>query len=191
MKLAKTLLLFTLVSAAACAQVNISERKAEASPLFTMTTVTTFPGEQSLLYSGRMPSREIIEILREQTEAWNRGDGLAWAKDFTDDCDFVNLRGNILHGRADVGTSVAAGLQGALKGSHLSLTLRQFNLLTPDIALVDTDYDLTGIQGVLPGVVVTDGVLNTRLKYVAVRRDRHWRFIAAQNTIVLPTPPQP
>jgi uncharacterized protein (TIGR02246 family) len=143
------------------------------------------------LYSGRMLSHVILEILREQSEAWNRGDGVAWAKQFTDDCDFVNLRGGILHGRTDIGSSVAASLQGALKGSQLSLTLRQFNVLTPDIALVDTDYEITGIQGVLPGVAVVDGVLKTRLKYVAVRRDGHWHFIAAQNTVVLPPPPQP
>ena len=43
---------------------------------------------QALSYSGRIPNREILEILREQTEAWNRGDGVAWSKEFTDDCDF-------------------------------------------------------------------------------------------------------
>ena len=136
-----------------------------------------------------MPSREILEILREQTEAWNRADGVAWAKPFTDDCDFVNLRGSVIEGRAAIGTSVAASLVGGLKGSQLSQTLRQLKLLTPEIALVDTDYEITGIQGVLPGVPVVDGVLNTRLQYVAVRRDERWHFVAAQNTIVLPAPP--
>jgi uncharacterized protein (TIGR02246 family) len=138
-----------------------------------------------------MPNREILEVLREQTEAWNRGDGVGWSKEFTDDCDFVNLRGTVLHGRADIETSIVASLNGGLKGSQLSLTVRQLNMLTPDIALVDTDYDLTGIQGVLPGGAVIDGALNTRLKYVAVRRERHWHFIAAQNTVVLPTPTKP
>lgn len=135
-----------------------------------------------------MSRRAILEILREQTEAWNRGDGVAWAKNFTDDCDFVNLRGSILTGRTAIGTSVAASLQSALKGSVLSLTLRQLSLVTPDIALVDTNYDISGIQGVLPGVAVINGELNTRLKYIAVRRDEHWHFIAAQNTVVLPAP---
>jgi uncharacterized protein (TIGR02246 family) len=135
-----------------------------------------------------MPNREILEILREQTEAWNRADGAEWSKDFTDDCDFVNLRGNVLKGRAEIEASIIASLNGGLKGSRLSITLRQLNLLTPDVALVDTDYDLTGIQGVLPGVAVIEGVLNTRLKYVAVRCDRRWHFVAAQNTVVLPAP---
>src|ERR1700733_7832270 len=168
MILAKTPLLFTLVSVAAWAQVNIGEQQSEAGRPFATTTVTALLREPSPLRSAHMAGGAILDILREQSEAWNRGDGVAWAKEFTDDCDFVNLRGEILHGRADVGTSAAAGLQRGMKGSHLSLTLRQFNLLTPDIALVDTDYDFTGIQGVLPGVAVTDGVLKTRLKYIAV-----------------------
>jgi uncharacterized protein (TIGR02246 family) len=135
-----------------------------------------------------MTNHEVLEILREQTEAWNRVDGAAWSKYFTDDCDFVNLRGGVLKGRADLESSIIASLNAGLKGSQLSISLRQLTLLTPEIVLIDTDYDLTGIQGVLPGVAVINGVLNTRLKYVAVRRDRHWRFIAAQNTIVLPAP---
>jgi uncharacterized protein (TIGR02246 family) len=131
----------------------------------------------------------IREILRAQTDAWNRGDGIAWAKEFTDDGEYVNIRGDILHGRAYIGPRVTASLQSRMKGSHLSLAIRQFRFLTPDVALVETDYELTGIQGKLPGIAPTaKGVLKTRMKYVAVRRDQHWYFIAAQNTVILPPP---
>jgi glucose/arabinose dehydrogenase len=56
MKLAKTPLLFTLVSAAAWAQVNMGQQKPEASLPFTMTTVTTFelPWRIAFLPDGRM-----------------------------------------------------------------------------------------------------------------------------------------
>jgi glucose/arabinose dehydrogenase len=56
MKLAKAALLFTLVSAAAWAQVNIGEQKPEASQPFTMTTVNTFelPWRIAFLPDGRM-----------------------------------------------------------------------------------------------------------------------------------------
>ena len=56
MKLAKAALLFTLVSVAAWAQVNIGEQKPEASLPFTMTTVTTFklPWRLAFLPDGRM-----------------------------------------------------------------------------------------------------------------------------------------
>jgi glucose/arabinose dehydrogenase len=56
MKLAKATLLFTLVSAAAWAQVNIGGQKPEASLPFTMTTVSTFelPWRMAFLPDGRM-----------------------------------------------------------------------------------------------------------------------------------------
>jgi uncharacterized protein (TIGR02246 family) len=133
----------------------------------------------------------IHEILRIQTEAWNHGDGIAWAKDFTDDCDFVNIRGDTYHGRADLGARVTAILQGPFKGSHLSLSIRRFSLLTPDVALIETDHEVTGLHGMVPGIAPTaEGVLKTHMKYVAVRRDKHWYFVAAQNTAVLPPLPQ-
>ena len=56
MHLAKTALLFTLMSAAVWAQVNAGEQKPEASLPFTMTTVTTFrlPWRLAFLPDGRM-----------------------------------------------------------------------------------------------------------------------------------------
>ncbi len=56
MKLAKAPLFFTLVTAAAWAQVNIGEQTPEASLPFTMTTVTTFalPWRLAFLPDGRM-----------------------------------------------------------------------------------------------------------------------------------------
>ena len=129
----------------------------------------------------------IHEILRAQTEAWNRGDGIAWAKEFTDDADLVDIRGDALHGRSDIGARVSASLQSRMKGSRLSVSIRLFTLLTPDVALVETDYEISGIQSTLPGVATAKGVLRTRMKYVTVRRHKHWFFIAAQNTAVLPS----
>src|SRR5215831_7110692 len=56
MKLAKAVLLFSIVAGAAWAQVNIGEQKPEDSLPFTMTTVTTFklPWRLAFLPDGRM-----------------------------------------------------------------------------------------------------------------------------------------
>jgi aldose sugar dehydrogenase len=56
MKLAKAPLLFTVVSVAAWAQINVGEQKPEASLPFTMTTVSTFelPWRLAFLPDGRM-----------------------------------------------------------------------------------------------------------------------------------------
>src|SRR5437762_13746955 len=56
MKLAKAPLLFTLVSVAAWAQINVGEQKPEASQPFLMTTMATFnlPWRMAFLPDGRM-----------------------------------------------------------------------------------------------------------------------------------------
>src|SRR5262244_4282370 len=56
MQLAKAMLLLTLASAAAWAQVNAGEQKSETNLPFTMTTVTTFtlPWRLAFLPDGRM-----------------------------------------------------------------------------------------------------------------------------------------
>ncbi len=62
MKFPKTVLLFTLISAGAWAQVNIGEQKPEASMPFNMTTVATFelPWRIAFLPDGRMLITEKI-----------------------------------------------------------------------------------------------------------------------------------
>jgi len=62
MKLARAVLLFTLASVAAWAQVNIGEQKPEASLPFSMTTVATFelPWRIAFLPDGRMLVTEKI-----------------------------------------------------------------------------------------------------------------------------------
>src|SRR5882724_229815 len=62
MKLAKTPLLFALVSVAALAQVNVGEQKPEASLPFTVTPVATFklPWRLAFLPDGRMLITEKI-----------------------------------------------------------------------------------------------------------------------------------
>ena len=57
-----------------CYEREPSRRQALSEPIYA----TEY--SLALSYSGRMSNREILEILREQTEAWNRGDGVAWAK---------------------------------------------------------------------------------------------------------------
>src|SRR5215468_5135723 len=62
MKMAKAVLLLTLASAPAWAQVNAGEQKPEATMPFNMTTVTTFtlPWRMAFLPDGRMLITEKI-----------------------------------------------------------------------------------------------------------------------------------
>ncbi len=123
--------------------------------------------------------------------AWNAGDSAAYADAFTDDADFVNIRGQIFTGKTAVQQQHARIFAGPYKGSTIKITVRLFNLLAPGAALVDTDQEVTGYTSLPPGIVPTsEGVLLTRFKYVvALQPDGAWKFVSGQNTSVLPNQP--
>ena len=129
----------------------------------------------------------IRKILSKQEQAWNMGDGAGWAKPFTEDSDFVNIRGDVFHGRNEIAARHTAILAGPFKGSHVVITVRHFRSLSPEIALIETDQEVTGFQKLMPGIAATaEGLLKTHMKYVALKQDGEWHFVAAQNTSVLP-----
>jgi uncharacterized protein (TIGR02246 family) len=132
------------------------------------------------------------QILRQQEAAWNRGDGTAWAAVFSDDADFVNLRGLVFHGRKEIARVLIQSLNGTLKGSHATLSIRRITEPAPSVALVDTDLELTHFNMLPPDVVPTSpGLLKIRAKYILTKQGDQWHIVSAQNTVVLPPAPSP
>src|ERR1700690_3900153 len=77
-----------------CHRINLAHMWSRAT-LFLVITSGCVPID---LNGAESPDETSIrEILRAETEAWDRGDGIAWAKDFTEDADLVDLRGDVLH----------------------------------------------------------------------------------------------
>jgi uncharacterized protein (TIGR02246 family) len=133
------------------------------------------------------PESQIQRILSAQEVAWNVGDNISWGSAFAEDADFVNILGQVFHGREAIVQVQGRILAGPYQGSHATITIRQFKQITPDVALIETVHEVTGYKFLPPGIIpTTTGVLRTRMKYVAVRRDETWQFIAAQSTAILP-----
>jgi uncharacterized protein (TIGR02246 family) len=130
-------------------------------------------------------SAALEPMLHHQQTAWNAGDGVTWSAAFTDDADFVNILGDVFHGREAIARQHVFILTGPYKGSRATITIRSLTLPAPTIALIETDYKVTQFRVLPPGMQATSpGVLKTRMKYVAAKQDDQWRFIAAQNTVV-------
>jgi uncharacterized protein (TIGR02246 family) len=130
---------------------------------------------------------EIRHILDQQESAWNRGDGTAWATAFADDADFVNILGQSFPGRDAIAEQHRRILAGPFHGSHTTITVRQFTEIAPGVALIETMHEVTGYKFLPPGIAPTaEGILKTRMTYVAVKRDASWWLIAAQNTAIVP-----
>jgi uncharacterized protein (TIGR02246 family) len=134
------------------------------------------------------PTPMLMSIAAGLETAWNQGDGAMYASYFTDDADFINIRGDLFTGNKQIAQVHGMILAGPFKGSHIVITMRTLQILAPGVAMLDTDQTVTGFPGLPAGVVPTeDGILVTHFKYVAVRqKDGSWKLISGQNTSELP-----
>jgi len=134
------------------------------------------------------PQTSIEKLLATEQAAWNAGDSVAYADAYTDDADFINIRGQVFAGKAAVQQQHAKIFAGPFKESTISIVLRKFTLLSDKAALVDTDQTVTNFKGLPPGIVATaPDTLVTHFKYLAIQQvDGSWKFVAGQNTSQLP-----
>ncbi len=52
------------------------------------------------IIAQRVPDEAgLRSLFQDQEAAWNPGDGAAFAAAFTEDSDFINVRGDLFHGR--------------------------------------------------------------------------------------------
>jgi uncharacterized protein (TIGR02246 family) len=78
--------------------------------------------------------------------AWNAHDAHALAMLFAPDADFTNILGQHAHGRAAVEAFHAPNFAGVFKTSRLASRTRSIRMLTPGLAVVDTDWSMTGVR---------------------------------------------
>jgi uncharacterized protein (TIGR02246 family) len=135
----------------------------------------------------------IRQLVAAQAEAWNRHDAAAWSKDFAPDADFVNIVGTVFQGRPEIEKRHAGIFASIFKESRTQVTVRRLVFLGPEVAVVDTDHEVSGHSGLPPGVQNTDesGTLRTKMKYVMKKSAGKWQIAAAQNTDVKPAPKAP
>ena len=77
-------------------------------------------------------------------DAWNAHDAHAFALTFVSDADFTNALGVHVHGRPAVETLHAQVFAKTFQATHQTLQVRSVRLLTPTLAAVDIDWQMTG-----------------------------------------------
>jgi len=133
----------------------------------------------------------IRAILAAQQEAWNRGDGQAFAACFAEDGDFTNIRGESMHGREAYALRHEQIFRGFFRGSTLAMQVAGLRFLGRDVAIVQVDVQLDTPNGLPPGVRAgSDGLLRTRLLDVFAKEAGDWRLVASQNVDLKDPPPQ-
>lgn len=114
-------------------------------------------------------------------QGWNQGNGKTIGEVYAADGTLVAGDGTVTKGREEIGAYHDRLFANYLKGTKLSVEVRNVRFLTPDIALMQTCGGILwpGEQQLAPG---NDGIQS----FVTVKQDGAWRVLLFQNTRVLP-----
>ena len=117
-------------------------------------------------------------VLDGLVDAWNTGDATAYARQFTEDADYVTFFGVNMPGRHAIEASHRALFEGPLKGSKLTGGAEppRIRFIRSDVAVVVAGGGST-IGGDQP-----DPERASTLTYVLVREPDAWRITSFQNT---------
>ncbi|NYF91524.1 SgcJ/EcaC family oxidoreductase [Tunturiibacter empetritectus] len=154
--------------------------------MMTLSIVTTGCGRVQA--AEDTPQIAIAKILATEESAWNAGDSVSYADEYTEDADFINIRGQVFTGKMAVQQQHARIFAGPFKGSSIAIVQRKFDQISDSAVLVDTDQTVTKFVGLPPGVVESaPGTLVTHFKYLAIKQiDGSWKLASGQNTAALP-----
>jgi uncharacterized protein (TIGR02246 family) len=127
------------------------------------------------------PRTIATSFLAELERAWNAGDGDAFAAPFIDTADFVDIRGQLHHGRAAIAQGHDIIFNTIYKGSKVRLEVIDARLLTPTCILFHGKGALEVPSGPLQGAIGSTQTL------IAVRdeqsSERPFRLAAFHNTV--------
>lgn len=137
--------------------------------------------------SHEADSAAVKKLFADFNNALNTHNARAVAMLFTSDADYINFRGGITHGRAEIENHVAPLYAGRLKTVHRDVTLKDIHFLSPDTAAVYSDYVTTGLKRPNGTAVPPE---NGFYDWIVVKQNGRW-WIAVWHESNLPAPPRP
>jgi uncharacterized protein (TIGR02246 family) len=118
-------------------------------------------------------------------QAWNAADGPAFAAPFTDDADFVDIRGAHHTGRQAVAAGHQAIFDTVYRGSTNRYSVTHARLLAGDVIVAHVPQTLDAPSGPLAGTHPSIATM------VLVRAADGWRIAAFHNALVQAQPAGP
>ena len=122
-----------------------------------MLVLIAWPRDASADAAGEASIRKIVA---EQLDAWNAGDGAAYARHLAPEAAFTNLFGMVMYGSPAFAKRHSEILSTFYKGTTKHHVIRRIRFVTPDVAIVDIDNEVRGVKSMPAGIVVPpDGVV--------------------------------
>jgi uncharacterized protein (TIGR02246 family) len=129
---------------------------------------------------------QIEAVVSALTESWNRHDMTAYAAQFTEDADFVNVVGMHWRGCREIEAQHAHLRRTIFRNSTLRDLDRSVRLLDRGVALPHVRWEMIGHES-LPGWHIPE-IRHGVLTAVLVQKGEGWRVTAVQNTDIVPLP---
>jgi uncharacterized protein (TIGR02246 family) len=117
--------------------------------------------------------QEIKNLLSRMVAAWDAGDARAYAREFTEEANYVIYAGIAYRGREEIERGHVPVFETYQRGSTMRIRVLSATHLSDDVAVVLTEGGLGKRK---------PGKLNKVQTFTLVRQDGTWRCAAFQNT---------
>ena len=119
---------------------------------------------------------EIRAVVSRLEAAWNQADPIAFAGEFAEDADFVNVRGDYASGRKAIAEGHEHIWKTIYAGSKVRYALARLRQLTPEVLIAHLDAELHVPAGPLAGD------MSALPSLVLVRAAGAWPIASFHNT---------
>ena len=111
-------------------------------------------------------------------QAFNKHDAVAFADTFARDADFTNALGEIASGRENIARFNEPVFKRFFSESRFTYSVRSIRFLTPKIAVVEVDWEITGSRDLKGGLVP---LRTGRIDWVMTKEDGGWLIKVMHN----------
>ena len=124
------------------------------------------------------PEKIAHDVIKQLEDSWNTANGEAFGEAFTEDADFIAIRGDYHQGREAIAKGHHAIFNSIYKDSRATYELIRARALSDDVILAQTRSDLSAPSGPLAGEHSSVSTL------VLVRDEGAWLVAGLHNTLV-------
>jgi uncharacterized protein (TIGR02246 family) len=138
--------------------------------LFSVSSVSSWGQKQP---TSTADSAAINRAVAGFSDAFNHHDVHGCVTFFAEESDFTNVSGVVWHGLPGMEQHFTGVLTGVLKNANRTITVKNIRFLTPVLAEVDADWEMTGALARDGSVVpLRKGLLDA----VMIKQNGHWLF---------------
>jgi uncharacterized protein (TIGR02246 family) len=151
----------------------IRTRAAKTALFFMLVSLPLVSSRAQKQPDSAAESAAIKQAVAGFSDVFNHHDVHGCVTFFAKESDFTNVSGVVWHGLPGMEDHFKGVLTGSLKNANRTITVKNIRFLTPVIAEVDADWQMTGALGRDGAVIpLRKGLLDA----VMIKQDGHWLF---------------